>query len=136
MLNHIGLPLGIGVHASQKEQAFADWRAGLKTVASHPNMFIKLGGMGMHMLGLALDHLPGPFSSEEVAQEYQPYVYECVSAFGAHRCMFESNFPVDRTRCDYRTLWNAFKRTASHFSEDEKASLFAGAARSFYRLHE
>lgn len=134
VLNHIGLPLGIGAFSSLKDQAFADWRAGLQAVAGCENVYIKLGGMGMHMLGLPLDSETGPLTSQRIAEAYRPYVDECVSAFGADRCMFESNFPVDRRRCDYRTLWNAFKRIASSYTEDEKDMLFSQTARHCYGL--
>lgn len=134
VLNHIGLPLGIGAFSSRKEHAFADWRAGLRALAGCDNVYIKLGGMGMHMLGLALDSEPGPFASKRIADAYRPYVDECVSAVGANRCMFESNFPVDRRRCDYRTLWNAFKRIGSSYTEDEKHMLFSDTARRCYGL--
>ena len=72
--------------------------------------------------------------SERLAELWRPYVETVVEAFGASRCMMESNFPVDRWTCDYRTLWNALKRTVAGASADEKAELFAGVARRFYRL--
>jgi len=134
VLNHIGLPLGIAVFSSRKDQALADWRAGLRAVAACDNVYIKLGGMGMHMLGLPLDSEAGPLSSQRIADTYRPYVDECVSAFGADRCMFESNFPVDRRRCDYRTLWNAFKRIGSSYTEAEQDMLFSQTARHCYGL--
>jgi len=134
VLNHIGLPLGIGQYAASKDQVFAQWCAGLQALARYPNVCLKLGGMGMHMLGLELDHLPGPLSSLEVAQAYRPYIDACVQAFGPERCMFESNFPVDRTRCHYPTLWNAFKRAVSGYSEHDRNRLFSDTAKQFYRL--
>jgi predicted TIM-barrel fold metal-dependent hydrolase len=73
-------------------------------------------------------------SSEQLANEWRPYVEACIEAFGAERCMFESNFPVDMGACDYRTLWNAFKRLAAGASAAEKTALFSGAAKRVYRL--
>jgi L-fuconolactonase len=61
-------------------------------------------------------------------------VETCIQAFGAQRCMFESNFPVDKGTCSYRHLWNAFKRIAKGCSVDERTSLFTGTARRVYRL--
>ena len=69
-----------------------------------------------------------------LAKAWQPYIESCIELFGANRCMFESNFPVDRWGADYPTLWNAFKRIAAGASADEKADLFAGTAARFYRL--
>jgi predicted TIM-barrel fold metal-dependent hydrolase len=57
-----------------------------------------------------------------------------VEAFGIDRCMLESNFPVDRLTCDYRTLWNAFKRITARFSESEKTALFGATGRRVYGL--
>ena len=57
-----------------------------------------------------------------------------IEAFDAARCMFESNFPVDKGMCAYPVLWNAFKRIAASCSADEKADLFRGAATRFYGL--
>jgi predicted TIM-barrel fold metal-dependent hydrolase len=77
---------------------------------------------------------PQPPSSREMADAWRPYVETCIEAFGPRRCMFESNFPVDKGACSYPVLWNAFKRLAAGASAAEKADLFAGAARRFYRL--
>ena len=57
-----------------------------------------------------------------------------IELFGVQRCMFESNFPVDKMTCSYATLWNAFKRITAGASADEKAQLYAGVARKVYRL--
>jgi L-fuconolactonase len=58
----------------------------------------------------------------------------CIETFGPSRCMFESNFPVDKGMCSYPVVWNAFKRLAAGCSADEKAALFHGTATRFYRL--
>jgi len=73
-------------------------------------------------------------SSGEMAKAWQPYVDTCIENFGANRCMFESNFPVDKGACSYPVLFNAFKRLANGASASEKADLFAGTASRFYRL--
>ena len=73
-------------------------------------------------------------SSEELAPAWRPYIETCIAAFGPERAMFESNFPVDKGSCGSAALWNAFKRIASGYSAAEKAALFAGTARKFYRL--
>jgi predicted TIM-barrel fold metal-dependent hydrolase len=75
-----------------------------------------------------------PASSEQLAQEWRPYVDACIQAFGPKRCMFESNFPVDLGSCTYDVLWNAFKVLAKGYSADEKTALFSDTARRVYRL--
>ena len=69
-----------------------------------------------------------------MADAWRPYVDACIESFGANRCMFESNFPVDKGACSYRSLFNAFKRLARGASASEKADLFAGTASRFYCL--
>ncbi|MDE0409052.1 MAG: amidohydrolase family protein, partial [Alphaproteobacteria bacterium] len=77
------------------------------------------------------DRAPG---SDRLAAVWRPYIETCIEAFGPSRCMFESNFPVDKASCSYAVMWNAFKKLASGASEGEKADLFAGTARRFYKL--
>jgi ketosteroid isomerase-like protein len=97
---------------------------------------VKLGGLGMEMLGFDLVPPHPARSSQEIAEIYRPFIMTCIEAFGAGRCMFESNFPVDRSASSYSTLWNAFKRIAAPASPGEKTDLFAGTAQRVYRLGE
>lgn len=95
---------------------------------------MKLGGAGMSVFGFDFATRALPPSSTQLADAWRPYFETCVELFGAERCMFESNFPVDKGMFNYRVLWNAFKRLASPMSADEKAALFSGTAASTYRL--
>ena len=88
----------------------------------------------MPTCGFRSSFAPTPPSSAELANEWRPYIETCIEAFGADRCMFESNFPVDAATASYPVLWNAFKRIASGASQDEKAALFSGTAKRVYRL--
>lgn len=134
VLNHVGGPLGIGPYAGRRDEIFASWARDIRALAKHANVFVKLGGLGMPICGFGFhkrDVLPG---SAELAQAWQPYLETCIEAFGPERGMFESNFPVDKASCDYRTLWNAFKRVAEGATAREKALLFRDSAKTFYRL--
>jgi L-fuconolactonase len=133
VLNHFGGPLGVGPY--KRSEVFAGWRADIKALAACPNVYVKLGGLAMIVNGFDFHLAPLPPSSDELAAAWRPYVETCVEAFGAHRCMFESNFPVDKGACSYPVLWNAFKRLASSASPTEKSDLFAGTAAHFYRLN-
>ena len=75
-----------------------------------------------------------PPSSEELAAAWRPYIEACIEAFGAGRCMLESNFPVDKQSCGYGVLWNAMKRITQGYSVTEKAALYRDAAARCYRL--
>ena len=134
VLNHVGCPIGMGPYASKRQEIFADWKKGIAALAEHNYVVVKLGGLGMHVFGFDLDKRPKPPSSEELATLWKPYIDTCIDAFGIERCMFESNFPVDKLAGSYKTYWNAFKRLAAGCSPDEKASLFHDTAARVYRL--
>lgn len=134
VLNHFGGPLGVGPYAARKQEVFEHWRASIRELAKNPNLFIKLGGLGMNVNGFGYHHQVLPPSSGEMAQAWRPFMETAIEAFGTDRCMFESNFPVDKGMCSYPTLWNAFKRIAAACSTDEKADLFHRTAERFYTL--
>ena len=134
IVDHVGTPLGIGAYKGRREERFPIWRASMQALAELPNVCVKLGGLAMPFCGFdCVDGQARP-GSEVLAAAWKPYVETCIEAFGADRCMFESNFPVDGWGCDYATLWNAFKRIAGGASAEEKALLFAGTAKRVYRL--
>jgi predicted TIM-barrel fold metal-dependent hydrolase len=134
VLNHVGGPVAIGPYQRKREAAFADWRAKIEKVASFPNTYVKLGGLGMKMIGFDFFERPDPPSSQDLEKAWRPYIEASIAAFGPQRSMFESNFPVDKGTCSYQVLWNAFKRIAAHYSADEKTALFSGAAKRAYKL--
>lgn len=134
VLNHIGVPVGIGAYRAKRDEVFSRWAASIKALAAHPNVYVKIGGLGMRYNGLGFNKQPEPPSSEMVATTCRPFVETCIEAFGASRSMFESNFPVDKVSYSYQVFWNACKLMAKGASSTEKADLFAGTARRFYRL--
>jgi predicted TIM-barrel fold metal-dependent hydrolase len=133
VLDHLGGPLGIGRH-SDRETALKEWRAALAEVATCPNVYLKVGGIGMPIYGIAWHERDRPPTSEELAAAWGDDIRFAIDAFGPQRCMFESNFPVDRRGCSYTVLWNAFKRIAAGYTADEKQWLFHDAAATAYRL--
>lgn len=134
ILNHIGGPLGVGAFAPMRDAVFSYWKHYIGRLAECPNVVVKLGGLGMPVCGFGLHTRPAPPSSGELAETMRPYFLWCLETFGTERCMFESNFPVDKESCSYVTVWNAFKRIAEGFSADEKARLFHDNAVRTYRL--
>jgi len=134
VLDHLGGPLGIGRFAEARAEAFASWRRDIEELARCPNVVVKLGGLGMRIGGFGLFDREAPASSAELAAAWRPHVEVCLAAFGPERCMFESNFPVDREACGYAALWNAFKHLAAGCSSAERACLFSGTARTTYGL--
>ncbi|MFL6814545.1 MAG: amidohydrolase family protein [Bradyrhizobium sp.] len=134
VLDHCGGPIGVGSYANRREEIFAGWKASIQDIAKCPNVVVKLGGLAMRLLGYDFDRRPKPPSSEDAAAAWRPYIETCIEAFGAERCMFESNFPPDKGQCSYQVIFNAFKRIAAQYSEPEKTALFSGTATEFYRL--
>jgi predicted TIM-barrel fold metal-dependent hydrolase len=134
VLDHVGGCVGKGHYADDRKAAFAHWRKNILELGKRPNVRIKLGGVGMPMFGFGWETQPLPPSSGELASAWRPYVETCIEAFGHKRCMFESNFPVDKVSCSYGILWNAFKRIAQGASASEKAALFHDTAAKTYRL--
>ncbi|MFP3710068.1 amidohydrolase family protein [Paraburkholderia sp. SIMBA_009] len=134
VIDHFGGPVGVGPHAGQHAQTRATWAASLRRLASLPNTRMKLGGAGMSVFGFDFAAHALPPSSEALARAWTPLVETCVELFGAQRCMFESNFPVDKGMTSYTVLWNAFKRIASGVSPNERAALFSQTAATTYGL--
>lgn len=133
-LDHIGMPLGIGTYAGKRAERFEIWRANIEALARCQNVFVKLGGLGMHYPGFPSFQATPLASSAELAREWRPYIETCIQAFSPSRAMFESNFPVDVLTCSYATLWNSFKLLAEPYSATEKHDLFFGTAARFYQL--
>lgn len=134
VLNHVGGPLGLGWYAERRDEVFAEWRRGIVELARCQNVCVKVGGLGMKLNGFGFDQRPRAPSSDELADAWRPFVETTIEAFGPDRCMFESNFPVDKISGSYGNYWNAFKKLARGASESEKAVLFRETARRFYRL--
>jgi predicted TIM-barrel fold metal-dependent hydrolase len=134
VLDHVGGPLGIGRYAGARDAVFAEWRAAIRYLAGCGNVAVKLGGLGMRINGMGFEHGALPPSSDELARAWRPYVETCIEAFGAGRCMFESNFPVDKGSYAYGVFWNACKKLSAGASAAEKAALFHGTAARVYRI--
>ena len=134
VLNHCGGVLGIGGYADCRDDVFKHWRAAMAELAMCSNVTVKIGGLGMALSGFGFEKLPHAPSSETLAQAWQPWVHTCIDLFGAERCMFESNFPVDKGSYGYVIGWNAMKRLAADLTAAERHALFYGTAERVYGL--
>ena len=136
VLDHFGGPLGIGPYAGQRKTVFDHWRSSIARLAACENVKVKLGGLVMPVNGFGLHKQPNPPSSETLVELTRDYYLTAIDYFGVDRCMFESNFPVDRQSCSYRTLWNAFKKLVQDFSEQDKDQLFYQTAMTTYLIED
>ena len=135
ILNHIGGLLRVGPY-SNSEETLATWRQGIAAAAECPNVVVKLGGIGMPRTGFDWHLRDTPASSEELANDMAPLVNYCIEQFGPDRCMFESNFPVDKVSYSYNVMYNAFKRLSSGYSATERAAMFHDTAVRVYSVDE
>ena len=134
IFDHFGGPLGIGPYAGKREEIFPVWRNDVAELAQCENVFAKLGGLVMPINGFGFHKRDLPATSDEIVAATDRYYRHAIDSFGVNRCMFESNFPVDKRSCSYHVLWNAFKKMVADASEDEKQALFHDSARRAYRL--
>jgi predicted TIM-barrel fold metal-dependent hydrolase len=134
ILNHVGGPLGVGAYAGRRDEVLAVWRRGIVELARCPNVVVKVGGLGMLYYGFTFHERAAPPDSAELAVAWRPTAEECLDRFGVERCLFESNFPVDKQSCSYNALANAFKRLTRGFSETERSAFFRRNAARAYRI--
>ena len=134
ILNHIGGLLRVGPYANRDNEVLATWRSGIAAVARWPNVIMKLGGIGMPRTGFDWHTRSKPIGSEELAESMAPFMTYCIEQFSPNRCMFESNFPVDKVSFSYNVMYNAFKRLSKGYSASERAALFHDTAARVYRI--
>lgn len=136
IVNH----LGGRIDPDAGPDAMADWQRCIDAIAQCDNAVMKVGGaqqrVGPWEPPFHMNRRDHPMGSEELCELLYPYYGYVIDAFGPDRCMFESNYPVDKECVSYRTLWNGFKRIAAKagLSDAEKTSIFSGTAARVYRL--
>jgi L-fuconolactonase len=136
VLNFFGGPIKIGPYQGRDEEVFAQWHAGIRKLAACPNVYMKMGGLTVHTSGLNYRDAKTPPSSEQLARPWHAYVDASIAAFGADRCFFGTNFPVEKQSCSARVCWNSLKRLAASCTPEEKVALFTGTAAKLYRLED
>ena len=134
VLDHFGTPLGVGPYAGQREAIFTQWQRDIEAIARCPNVVAKIGGMAMPDNGYGWDRRDRPASSDELVEAQARWYHHAIACFGPGRCLFESNFPVDRRSLPYGVYWNAMKKIAARYSADEQQAMFHDNAARIYRL--
>jgi predicted TIM-barrel fold metal-dependent hydrolase len=115
IINHAGM------FADRTLAGWRQWRDGMRGLAAHENVAVKISGLGM------LDH-------NWTIESLRPYVLETLDAFGITRSMFASNFPVDRLFGSYTDSWRAFLTITADLTANERAALVAANAERVYRI--
>ena len=132
--DHFGGPLGIGPYEGKQKEIFIKWKDDISELSECSNVYSKLGGLAMPINGWDWHKNDLPASSDKLIEAHKEYYLHTINSFGVERCMFESNFPVDKQSISYHVLWNAFKKMSVGFSEEEKNYLFYETAKDFYSL--
>lgn len=135
VLDHFGTPVGVGPYEGKREEVLETWKADMTDMATCPNVVLKIGALAQPVNGYPWrEGVTKPPSSNELVEAHAPYYKHAIELFGPERCMFESNFPVDRYGVSYQVYWNAMKKIAADYSESEKNAMFCGTAARVYRV--
>ncbi len=134
ILDHFGTPLGVGPWADKREEVFEQWRSDIAEIARCENVVAKLGGLAMPDNGFGWHTRDTPPTSDEFVAAQERYFRHTIDCFGPERCMFESNFPVDKLSISYHVMWNGMKKMAANYSSAEQHAMFYGTAERIYRL--
>ena len=134
VLDHFGTPVFVGPYADQREAIIAQWKKEIAAIAECPNVVAKIGGLAMPVNGFGWNGRETPATSDELVEAQRDFYLYAIDCFGPDRCMFESNFPVDKMSLSYHVYWNAMKKIAAGFSDAERTAMFSGTASRIYRL--
>ena len=115
ILNHTGMP------ADRDAAGLQAWRAGMQSLAQQPNVAVKISGLAM---------LDWQWTTESL----RPFVLQTLDIFGTERCLFASNFPVDRLFGSFARQYGAYRSLTATLSPTERARLFATNAERIYRI--
>jgi L-fuconolactonase len=135
IVDHLGGPITFGRYGHRKDQTVREWLSNVAQLAREPNVFLKLGGIGNSFMSRIDAGGIVAMDSVGIDRMWGSDMRKCIDLFGTERCLFESNYPVDKAVAEYQTLWNGFKRIVTGASADEKHDLFSGTARRAYELN-
>lgn len=132
VVNHLGGVIRAGAH--QDRDIFALWRQGLAALADCPNVVVKLSGLGMRLSAFGFDEGELPPTSTDLAAVWQPWMRTALELFGSSRCMWGSNFPVDKGSYSFGTGLNAIKRVLAEASSEERHDVLWRTAARHYNI--
>jgi len=134
VLNHCGHVMAMDMDEQRRAEVFREYRKLMLELARRSNVYCKIGGLGLPFWGFEFMDRESQVGYQELAAAWRPYVETSIEAFGAGRCMMESNFPQDGRSAGFVPLWNALKYIVRAASTEDKAALFHGTAAKVYRI--
>jgi predicted TIM-barrel fold metal-dependent hydrolase len=117
VLEHAGLPV-----VSRTDAYFAQWRDAVRRVAEVDNVVCKVSALS--------SAAPATFYVDSIRR----WVLGCLDTFGVDRCMFASNWPIDKLFVTYEQLLAAFVQIVEECTPSEQEALFATNAEHVYRI--
>ena len=115
ILTHCGMPEDL------TPEGWSAWREGMERLAAVPSVSVKLSGLGTFIHTVDRAHIGRT-------------VGETVALFGPGRCLWGSNFPIEKLWTDYANLIGAYREALAPLSPAAQEAIFAGTARRLYRL--
>ena len=112
-----------GMLEDKSKEGRDSWREGMKRLADQPNIVSKLSGLGT-------------FIQRNDASHIADVIQETVIVFGPNRCLFGSNFPIEKLWTSYTSLVNAYRVALAGYEEAEQQAMLQGNAIRVYRLAE
>ncbi len=141
VLCHLATPIaiagpygGLGNTAQERTRIAEVWKEAIANFASIPHVRFKISGLLMPIIGLGVEHRDEPMSKQELVDRVGPLIEWAIETIGIDRCMFGSNFPIDKVSVDYATVISGLDALLSTRTDEEKAKFFAGNAREFYAI--
>jgi L-fuconolactonase len=139
VLDHIATPIalggphgGLGTTADQRKSIQEQWYDDLARLAQVDHVQLKLSGLLMPVLGFGFHRRDDPPTLSEVVDAMAPHIEFALSEFGVDRCMFASNFPMDKVSTSFETLYDAYFQIVENYTDTEKQKLFSSNALAFY----
>ena len=130
----VGGPFGgVGNTEQERDRIFKTWKEGLTKLAEHQNVWVKISGLAMPVCGFGFEHRKT--DDNEVAELLNPLVQHLISTFGVERCVFGSNFPVEKVSLSYKLLIDSFQKMMNDYSEEDQQAFFNLNAKKFYKIN-
>ena len=142
VLDHLGTPVGLfgpvghytGVTAAAREDIFARWKADIAQLAEQPNVYAKISGLMMPVLGHRFYQNRELASASQMVDILSPLIEHAIAVFGVQRIMYASNFPMDKVNTSLSNLMDAYINMIQPYGDTAMQAIFRDNAKRFYRL--
>ena len=142
VLDHLGTPAGLfgavgkhtGLTKTARENIFFHWQEDIAELATLPNVYTKMSGLMMPVLGHHFHRKHQLASKEQVFELVHPLITHALQSFGRYRVMFASNFPMDSVSSSLVNIIDAFSDVVAAYDPDALEQVFRKNAMQFYRV--